>query len=340
VRQLRQDGIPKGSRAEKEKIDAILLAVGHSFWCMSSDTLSTTYEVTVTTVHEAADIVSVILYDLGAMGVMIEDPQDITEIMASGRNWDYIDEGLTNNGCDVVRVTGYFEPGYIETKLKTRLKTLRRDSVVEVGSLDVATVTVPANDWTVEWRKSYKPIVIKDIVIVPAWIEDYDKSFRPVFLDPGQAFGTGSHESTALCIELMQECSVMDKDVLDIGCGSGILGICAIALGAKSATLTDIDPKALEVARENALINKCQDKVIITEGDLNSEGQYDLVLANLTADILIRAKNKIIGALRVGGELVLGGIIDTRLDSVLEAYGNNCKIIHAGDWAALRYRKG
>ena len=196
---------------------------------------------------------------------------------------------------------------------------------------------IDAADYENEWKKYYNPIKTKNITIVPTWIEykasEGEKIMR---LDPGMAFGTGSHATTRMCLELME---AEGKDVIDVGCGSGILGIAAKICGAKSVYMCDIDEQAVEFATRNAELNKVDatiEKADLLEGDQ----QADFIFANITADILMRFSKSIGKHLRQNGTIVLSGIIDTRLDEVIQCYEEaGYEIVERmamDDWRALK----
>ena len=199
---------------------------------------------------------------------------------------------------------------------------------------------VDEQDWANEWKKYYKPIVTSQITVVPTWINytpaDGEKIMR---LDPGMAFGTGEHATTRMCLELMD---VKGKSVIDVGCGSGILGIAAELVGADSVYMCDIDPQAVEFAKKNALLNGV--KAVVEEADLiEGDHKADFIFANITADILMRLSRSIGKHLNDDGIIVLSGIINTRLDEVIECYkGAGYVIIDKAereDWRALKLKK-
>ena len=202
-----------------------------------------------------------------------------------------------------------------------------------IGDIDAA-------DYENEWKKYYNPIKTKHITIVPTWI-DYNasKGEKIMRLDPGMAFGTGSHATTRMCLELMD---VNGKDVIDVGCGSGILGIAAKICGAKSVYMCDIDEQAVEFARQNAALNHV-DAVIERADLLEGDRQADFIFANITADILMRFSKSIGKHLRKGGIIVLSGIIDTREAEVVQCYRDaGYEIIERqsiDDWRAFKLKR-
>ena len=271
--------------------------------------------ITVFTNHNDADLISSAMFDADAGGVSILDKQDFLDLIKSDVIWDYVDESVLEQS-EVVKVSTMCDPTDTEfiDNLQANLEELKKNGVqfgeILIGEIDAA-------DYENEWKKYYNPIQTKHITIVPTWI-DYkpSKSEKIMRLDPGMAFGTGSHATTRMCLELMD---VEDKDVIDVGCGSGILGIAAKICGAKSVYMCDIDEQAVEFARQNAALNEV-DATIERADLLEGDRQADFIFANITADILMRFSKSIGKHLRPGGIIVLSGIIDTREDEVVQCY--------------------
>lgn len=303
-------------------------------------------EVTVATNTETSEIVADILYELGSNGVAIYDTGDVESMLKSDIIWDYIDEKLLKKS-EIVTVKGYYDAENISgilLELDSALSNLRANAFSGVGSLEVTTREVDDEDWVNVWRKYYKPIHMGRIVVVPNWIKYQPKEGEtPIFIDSGMAFGTGEHETTRLCLELLGELEVADKDVLDIGTGSGILGIAAAALGAKSVFMSDLDIVAVESANKNLALNTVKSDVAIKQCDLLSEADIsgDIVLANITADILIRLSKDIKEHMRPSGYLIISGIIHMRADDVRGAFlGAGLKLDTErtnGEWRAMRF---
>lgn len=291
--------------------------------------------ITVFTNHNDADLISSAMFDVGAGGVSILDKQDFLDLIKSDVIWDYVDESVLMQS-DEVKVSTIAEADDKEfvNRLAQRLEEMRSFGVsygeIVVDEIDEA-------DYENEWKKYYHPIITKNITIVPTWIKyDAHDGERILRLDPGIAFGTGSHATTRMCLELMD---VKDKDVIDVGCGSGILGISAKICGAKSVYMCDIDAQAVDFARENARLNGV-DAVIEQTDLLEGEQTADFIFANITADILMRFAKSIGKHLRKDGVIVLSGIIDTRLDEVKTCYKNaGFEIVNEmsmNDWNALK----
>lgn len=294
--------------------------------------------ITVFTNHNDADLISSAMFDAGAGGVSILDKQDFLDLVKSDVIWDYVDESVLEQS-EVVKVSTMCEPTDTDflVNLQANLEEMKKNGVqfgeILIGDIDAA-------DYENEWKKYYNPIKTKHITIVPTWI-DYkaSKGEKIMRLDPGMAFGTGSHATTRMCLELMD---VNGKDVIDVGCGSGILGIAAKICGAKSVYMCDIDEQAVEFARQNASLNQV-DAVIERADLLEGDRQADFIFANITADILMRFSKSIGKHLRKGGIIVLSGIIDTREAEVVQCYRDaGYEIIERqsiDDWRAFKLKR-
>lgn len=294
--------------------------------------------ITVFTNHNDADLISSAMFDAGAGGVSILDKQDFIDLVKSDVIWDYVDESVLEQS-EVVKVSTMYELGDkdFEANLEANLEELKKNGV-QFG--EILKGEIDAADYENEWKKYYNPIKTKNITIVPTWIEyNPGKDEKIMRLDPGMAFGTGSHATTRMCLELMD---VEGKDVIDVGCGSGILGIAAKICGAKSVYMCDIDAQAVEFATKNAELNNVV--ATIEKADLlEGEQQADFIFANITADILMRFSKSIGKHLRENGTIVLSGIIDTRLDEVIQCYQSaGYQIVERmaiDDWRALKLKR-
>ncbi|MDR3264302.1 MAG: 50S ribosomal protein L11 methyltransferase [Clostridiales bacterium] len=308
-------------------------------------------EVTVNTTHEAADIVSDAFFSMGCQGVSIIDKKDVTDALKSNLYWDYVDAELLESSSDIVKVAGFF----MEEEYGMRVKELRRrlddikGSFTDSGSLEITSEIIDDADWENNWKKYYKPIIVKNIQVIPEWLKDQKKDgLVTVYLDPGMAFGTGEHETTKMCLELMQDAPLDGKTVYDAGCGSGVLGIAAVLSGAAAAYLYDIDPTSVLTARKNAEKNNVQDKTEIFCADLLKEAlgknpAADIILANITADILIRLAEALFARLKDGGTAILSGVVDGRQKQVLDCYLKSGFLLAGelalGDWRAFKMTK-
>lgn len=294
--------------------------------------------ITVFTNHNDADLISSIMFDAGAGGVSILDKQDFLDLVKSDVIWDYVDESvlMQSDEVKVSTICDIDDNEFLPTLENLLLEAKQRD--VKYG--EIVTDEIDAADYENEWKKYYKPIKTKNITIVPTWIKyDADKDEKIMRLDPGMAFGTGSHATTRMCLELMD---VEGKDVIDVGCGSGILGIGAKICGANSVYMCDIDEQAVDFAIKNAQMNNVD--AIIEKADLlEGDNDADFIFANITADILMRFSKSIGKHLRADGTIVLSGIIEPRLEEVVRCYEDAGYVIidkmAMDDWRALKLKK-
>lgn len=307
-------------------------------------------EITVHTSTEGSELIADIMWRYSSYGVAISDVKDVIALQNDKvMYWDYMDDELTRDTSGDVLVKSFIPIDITEQKLPE----IRRDieemnascgGALPLGSLEMTTRVVEGDDWIEIWRKHFRPIHIGSIVVVPEWIA-YDKAEGEeiVKLDNNMAFGTGEHETTAMCVELLQKYLTPDSVCIDVGCGSGILGISAVKLGAKYAYLTDIDYVAVKSANHNCALNGVSDKVTVAHSDLleNSSVKGDIMLANITADILERLAPSIPKNLAEGGTLILSGIIDEKKEGVIKAYlAQGLKLdkeMKRGEWNALAF---
>lgn len=293
------------------------------------------------------------LMELGIAGFQVTDPNDIEDFLEGKAGyWDYYDEELLKLRDAEAAVTVYLagnEQG-AETlaAIKQELNRLKRlDEDREWGRLEYELSGAREEDWANEWKKYYHPVKIgSKLVVCPSWEEYSPNAGETVIrLDPGMAFGTGTHESTRLCMQLMEKYLTPDIDVLDVGCGSGILGISAVLLGARVADGLDIDEVAVRVANENAAVNGVAKKCVFTRGTLDNRvsGSYGIVFANIVADVIIEYARSLAENTCDGGALIVSGIIDTREGSVINALVEAGLIIDTretdGGWVALACKK-
>ncbi|MCD8201161.1 MAG: 50S ribosomal protein L11 methyltransferase [Clostridia bacterium] len=308
-------------------------------------------ELTTHTTTEGSELVADVMWRYTSYGVAISDVADVIALQENKvLYWDYMDEDLTRDTGDVL-VKAYIaadEKDSVLPLIRGDIEEIVRncDGAFSLGSLEQTTRDVDGDDWIEIWKTHFRPLHIGSrIVVVPEWIA-YEKKPEEeiVKLDSNMAFGTGEHETTSMCLELMQEYIEGDSVCVDVGCGSGILGISAIKLGAKYAYLTDIDYVAVESAKHNAKINGVEDKVTVAHSDLlqSADIKGDIMFANITADVLVRLAPSIPKNLKEGGVLILSGIIDKYLEKVLKVYGEEGltldKQVKKGEWIALAYR--
>ena len=309
-------------------------------------------EVTIKTTTEGADTVAQSFYEVGVLGVVIEDPDEIRKAQLEDRTWDYIDDSILANMEEKVLVKGYLNDDvfFLDKLLfiKERIQwLLGKDFGLDLGSLEIALTNVCEEDWAHNWKKYYKPIKVSDrVVIKPTWEEYTEKPGEHILeLDPGMAFGTGTHETTMLCIRAIDKYIKPGMSVVDIGCGTGVLAIAALLLGADKATAIDLDSNAVKIASENALLNKVADRMEVIHGNLLDKihSKYDIVVANIIADIVINLSEFIQDFMNPEGVFISSGIILDRLEDVTTAIETaGLEIIHKetmGEWAVVVSRQ-
>ena len=283
-------------------------------------------EATVTTQSAEIDDVCAALAGLGVSGMSIEDEQDFKAFLENNRQyWDYVDAELEEKYRGLSRVKFYLND---DAEGRAALERIRTALGREIG----ASVMEEA-DWENGWRQCYQPIEIgQRLLVLPEWLEAETEGRAVLRLEPGLAFGTGSHATTRMCLEVLDSLDLEGKTVLDLGCGSGILGIGALVLGAKGVKGCDVDPNAPAAARENAALNGIgADRFDVRAGDLLAdEGlrrslgtDYDLVLANIVADVIIPLSGFARRFMADGGLLVCSGIIENRAAEVEAALTRN-----------------
>ena len=265
------------------------------------------------------------LSELGVGGMSVENEEDFRNFLENNHQyWDYVDEELEQRFAGVSRVKFWLSDDEEGNAVLAAVRT---------AGYKVSTTLIRDEDWENNWKEFYKPIPIGEkLVVVPEWEETPDDGRIPLRLDPGLIFGTGSHATTRMCLENLEELSAPGKRVLDLGCGSGILAIGALLLGCKEAVGCDIDPKAPDVALSNAALNGIgEDRFKVYAGDvLTDEGMrkflgtgYDLVMANIVSDVIIPLAGIVRRFMKEGAELVVSGIIEGRQDEVVAALEEN-----------------
>ncbi|MGV8983214.1 50S ribosomal protein L11 methyltransferase [Clostridium sp.] len=279
-------------------------------------------EVTIITSTEAVEAVSAMLYNTGVEGVSILDPLDMIFRRDHTTDWDYFDESIIDTNSGVV-IKGYYKrdekfEGYLE-EIKIGVNNLPKFGL-DKGIGSVTSNDVKEEDWENNWKQYYKPIKVGEkIVIKPIW-EQYDKKPDEIIveLDPGMAFGTGTHETTRMCIKALERHVKDDSVVFDIGTGSGILSIAAAKLGAKKTIGVDLDPVAVDSAKQNVSYNDVS-SIEILYGDLLEvvSGKANIVIANIMADIIMFLTEQVKSVLVEGGYFISSGIILIKKDEVI-----------------------
>ena len=301
-------------------------------------------EIKIKATVETEDLISSILYDSGATGLLIEDPSDIQELSKSKKDWDYIDSSLIDIKFDGILIKAYFsESEDIEKKLELIKKLIEERPSLNINDHLITVIEVDENDWAESWKKYYKPIKIGEkIYIKPTWEEDTSEADDIVIeLDPGMAFGTGTHETTMMCTEALEKYIKSGDTVYDIGSGSGILSIVAAKLGAKKVIGVDLDPLCVRVSNENIEINKVEDIIEIKNGDLLEvvEGKADIIVSNIMAEIIAGMTKDLKGYLKEDGIFITSGIIIEKIYLVEDALiENGFKILDtkkSNGWACI-----
>ena len=279
-------------------------------------------EIRVITKSEALEPVSGIFYGLDCKGVAIEDPNDILEREQGPLTWDFADINVLEHKGQVAVVKAYFaEEDNIEEVLKyinEKMEELK-ELGIDTGLAKVESEKMYEEDWANNWKKYYKPTKIGErIVVKPIW-EEYVVNGNELVLelDPGMAFGTGTHETTRMCIQALDKYVKEDSTVFDVGCGSGILAIAAAKLGSKKAVGVDLDPVAVESAKENVGFNNL-DNIEILYGNLVEviDGKADIVVANIIAEVICILTEDVKRVLKEDGYFITSGIIHDRVDMV------------------------
>ena len=306
-------------------------------------------EFTVHTTTEGSELVADIFWNYTNYGVTVCDYNDIVALQSDKRTfWDYMDDDVARPSGDVL-VKCFLPVDIADENIRSivgDIEELKERSAFPLGTLETARREVDGDDWIDIWKKHFRPLHIGErVVVCPEWIEYAPKEGEAVVrLDSNMAFGTGEHETTAMCLELLQQYLRPGDAVVDVGCGSGILGIAALLMGAGFAYMTDIDYVAVQSASHNAALNGVEGRAKIALSDLleDADVRGQVMTANITADILCRLAGSIPKNLCPGGALILSGIIAPKLAQVVAAYEgvglHLVKQLQRGEWYALAFR--
>lgn len=296
-------------------------------------------EIKITVPATKADLAGDIANMTVPHGIYIEDYSNLEEEAMEIAHIDLIDEDLLRKDRTKAMIHIYISPEDNPTEAVSFLEERLLACGVEfaIDSVDCA-----MDDWLNNWKKYFKPIPVgKKLLIRPIWEEDFDSMGRAVLnLEPGLAFGTGTHETTRLCLELIESYLTSGADFLDVGCGSGILSVAALLLGANTATGIDIDPLAVKTASENARLNSVDGRFTGICGNLTEQvtGQYQVVAANIVADVVIELSRSVPEFLAPDGVYIISGIIDTREQDVLDALAGKFTVVERKEdrgWVAM-----
>lgn len=307
------------------------------------------------TTTEAEDIVSSMLMDLGIQGVQIEDKVPLTEQDKEQMFVDILPQIPADDG--VAYLTFYLEeeedPEAVLERVRKELEEMR--SYVDVGECTIEESQTEDVDWVNNWKKYFHQFSIDDILVIPSWeqVEAKDSDKMVIHIDPGTAFGTGMHETTQLCIRQLRKYVKSGAQILDVGCGSGILGMLALKFGAAHSVGTDLDPCAIDATHENMKANGIrEDQYEVMIGNIIDDKEvqdkagyekYDIVAANILADVLVPLTPVILHQLKKGGIYITSGIIDDKEETVTEAVRaagmEVLEVHHQGEWVSVTARK-
>lgn len=284
------------------------------------------------------EIISSILYDLGIENLQIDDYQDVIDFKKNQPYWVVIDdEDFVEH--DNVIIKAFYEDDKVNyDEIEAQIKEFSTNNNIDIQISK--NKEIEDMDWANEWKKYYEPFYIGNILIKPSWIDIDESDHTVVEINPGMAFGTGLHETTNLCIEQLQELNLIDKIVLDIGCGSGILSVVSSKLGAKEVFATDIDPLAIEATLENANLNKISN-INAVKGSLldKVDKKYDVVIANILLNVLDILIPDLPKALKKDGVFICSGLINSQKDNIVNTLEkNNLEIVEVsekGEWISI-----
>ena len=317
-------------------------------------------EINIYTSTEAIDLICGNLLDIGIKGAVIKDSADFNEFLENkDGKWDYLDEHLMKlsdcETCITVYVPENSQGNEMLIALKAMLKELSiKDLDKKFGRLEIELQNVCEEDWANNWKQYFKPLHIgENLIVKPSWeslSEDISKKII-LEIDPASSFGSGQHHTTKLCLEILEKNINKDDKVLDIGCGSGILSIASILLGAKSCTAIDIEENSVKTAIENALKNDIdREKYTAYYGNILNDNElvskidtdFDMITANIVSDVLIAMNNLFKNFLKDNGILIVSGIISERKDEVISHLSINFNLTETfeeEDWVALKFIK-
>ncbi|MEG0918594.1 MAG: 50S ribosomal protein L11 methyltransferase, partial [Anaerorhabdus sp.] len=310
-------------------------------------------ELTIVTTDFGIEEVTASLMGLGINESVVDNPRTAIEQLnkKNDYDWDYVDEDIIDVNADP-KIMVYLEDDQLgQAKVKEiqnmilglKEKEGEFGKEASLGSLELTTSIIDDQDWMNSYKEHFKTIKLTDsIVVKPSWEEDItDENIKVLELDPGMAFGTGDHETTAMCATLMEEYGCAGKEVLDVGTGSGILAIAAALLGGKNILGVDIDPVAVEVAADNVKINNCQSNVTVKFGDLTKgiDFKADIVVANLMAEMVVMLSKAVKNHMKEDAVFISSGILNEKKEMVIEGLHEAgleiVNVLDRGDWSAI-----
>ena len=309
----------------------------------------------IKTTTEAEDIVCSSLMDLGVQGVEVEDKIPLTQREKEQMFVDILPEIDVDDG--VAYISFYLEEDEDKEKMLQSVREELKEigTYVNVGSMEIEESQTEDVDWVNNWKQYFHQFTIDDVLIIPSWedVQPEDEDKMIIHIDPGTAFGTGMHETTQLCIRQIKKYVTEDTEILDVGCGSGILGMLALKFGAKHSTGTDLDPCAIDATHENMDVNGIsRDQYRVMIGNIIDDKEvqdqvgydrYDIVAANILADVLVPLTPVILNHLKTGGIYITSGIIEEKEETVVEAVKaaglEVLEVNHQGEWVSVTARK-
>lgn len=309
----------------------------------------------IKTTTGAEDIVCSSLMDLGIQGVEVEDKIPLTQREKEQMFVDILPEIDVDDG--VAYISFYLEEDEDKEKMLQAVREELKEigTYVNVGSMEIEESQTEDVDWVNNWKQYFHQFTIDDVLIIPSWedVQPEDEDKMIIHIDPGTAFGTGMHETTQLCIRQIKKYVTEDTEILDVGCGSGILGMLALKFGAKHSTGTDLDPCAIDATHENMDVNGIsRDQYRVMIGNIIDDKEvqdqvgydrYDIVAANILADVLVPLTPVILNHLKTGGIYITSGIIEEKEETVVEAVKaaglEVLEVNHQGEWVSVTARK-
>ena len=314
-------------------------------------------KITIKTNTEAEDIIISALYDIGLEGAQIEDKVPLTAADKEQMFVDILPDSLEDDGIAYlsffVETQEEEEIANLLTLVEQELEELR--SFMDIGEGSILLSETEDKDWINNWKEYFHQFYIDDLLVIPSWeeVKEEDKNKKILHIDPGTAFGTGMHETTQLCIRQIKKFVTPSTRILDVGCGSGILAILALMYGAKDAVGTDLDPCALDATLENMKVNNISpDQFKVMTGNIITDNTvqdavgyecYDIVVANILADVLVPLTPVIVNQMKAGGYYITSGIIDDKetvvVDAVKAAGLQLVEVTYQGEWVSITARK-
>ena len=318
-------------------------------------------KVSIFTTSEGIEPLSGRLYQLGITGLEIEDEKDFKDFLENNKQyWDYVDDELIKEKEGETEVIAYVSDNAAGHEMLMAIRNTvaemkQLDDENEFGRLEIHIDNMKEEDWANNWKKYFHQFYVDDILIIPSWedVKPSDEDKMVIHIDPGTAFGTGMHETTQLCIRQIRKYTTETTKILDVGCGSGILGMLALKFGAEHSVGTDLDPCAIDATYENMENNGVsRDKYEVMIGNIINDKEvqdkvgyecYDIVAANILAPVLVELTPVIVNQLKPGGIYITSGIIDDKEEMVKEAVAKAglelLEVTYQGEWVCVTARK-